>query len=387
MRKRYYWLNLASYAFLAVSAFALSYVVGYVSGVKSARQALPYPILTEVRGLLNQYHLNGLPPEQTLDYGTVKGMLGSLNDPYTIFLEPPSQELESQNLQGEFGGIGVDLRRNEAGQVVLSPFSGYPALQAGIQEGDVLIAIDGNEIKPETTLDQVSAWARGIVGTTVKIAFQHGADAPKEVILTRVKVEVPSVTGRILEQDAQIGLVAINRFSEKTPGETQAMIDDLRAKGATSIVLDLRGNGGGLLDSGLDTARLFLADGVVMFEDQQGEAEKTYSVSKTGPEAQVPLAVIVNHGTASAAEIVAGALRDRGRAPLIGQTTFGKGSVQLIFELSDQSSVHITNARWFTPNRAQLDGVGLKPDYPIDPGTNGDDPELTRAIQYLQLVK
>jgi carboxyl-terminal processing protease len=124
-----------------------------------------------------------------------------------------------------------------------------------------------------------------------------------------------------------------------------------------------------------------------MYEQQQGQAEKTYSTSQPGAEASLSLAIIVNHGTASASEIVAGALRDRGRAPLIGQTTFGKGSVQLIFELSDHSSIHITNARWFTPQRTELDGLGLKPDFEIEPGVNGADPELDKAIEYLHSLQ
>lgn len=387
MRKKLYWANIGSYAFLVLSAMVLTYVVGYVNGIRTSRESIPYPILTQVRGLLEQFHLGGLPDEQKLDYGAVRGMLSSLDDPYTVFLEPPSQELESQSLQGEYGGIGVSLRRNEQNAVVLSPFPDYPASQAGIVEGDVLLAIDNNVLTPETTLDQVSAWARGLVGTEVKVKFQHGSNEPIEITLVRVRVDIPSVTGRILEEDPTIGLVALSRFSEKTPSEARAMIADLQAKGAKSIVMDLRGNGGGLLDSGIGTAALFLQDGVIMYEDQQSAAEKTYSATAPGPFANLPLAILVNHGTASAAEILSGALRDRGRAPLIGQTTYGKGSVQLIFELSDNSSIHITNARWYTPKRAQLDGVGLKPDFEIEPGVNGADPELARAIEYLQTLK
>ena len=388
MRKKYYWANLASYGFLVISAVAFTYVVGYINGVKTSRQTRDFPVLHEAYALLEQYHLNGLPGGSTLDYGALRGVLATLNDPYSVFLEPPSQELETQTLQGEFGGIGVNIRRNDSGEVVLSPFPDYPAIQAGIVDGDVLVAVDDKPITVELTLDQVSALVRGLVDTPVRITFRRGATAlhtaTQTVTLTRVKVEIPSVTGRILDQDTTLGLVAISRFSDKTPTETQVMIDQLQAQGAQGIVLDLRGNGGGLLDSGLDTARLFLDSGVIMYEVQQGQAEKIYSTSTPGAEAAVPLVLIVNQGTASAAEILAGALRDRGRAPLIGQTTYGKGSVQLIFELSDHSSIHITNARWFTPNRTELDGIGLKPDFEIEPGVAGADPELDRAIKYLQ---
>lgn len=387
MHKKYYWANLASYGFLVISAVAFTYAVGYLNGVKTSRQTRDFPVLHEAYALLQQYHLNGLPGGSTLDYGALRGVLATLKDPYSVFLEPPSQELETQTLQGEFGGIGVNIRRNDSGDVALSPFPDYPAIQAGIVDGDVLVAVDDKPITIELTLEQVSALVRGLVDTPVRITFRRGTAAAQSVTLTRVKVEIPSVTGRILDQDPTLGLVALSRFSDKTPTETQALIDQLQAQGAQGIVLDLRGNGGGLLDSGIDTASLFLDSGVIMYEVQQGQAEKIYATSTQGTEAAVPLVLIVNRGTASAAEILAGALRDRGRAPLIGQTTYGKGSVQLIFKLSDQSSIHITNARWFTPNRTELDGVGLKPDFEIEPGgAGGGDPELDRAIEYLQTV-
>ncbi len=387
MRPKLYWANVSAYVFLSVSALVFTYVVGYANGVSTARQSVDYPILYEARALLKQYYLGELPPDSNLDYGAVRGLLTAIGDPYTVFLEPPSQELEAQSLQGEFGGIGVSLRRNETGEMVVSPFPDYPAAQAGIQEGDVLVAVDGWAITPEMTTDEVSALVRGSVGTAVKVTVRHGADAPREVELVRVKVEIPSVTSRVLEQDVLIGLVAISRFSEKTPEETQQVIDDLQSRGIVQVILDLRGNGGGLLDSAINTASLFFEGGVIMYEDQHGEAERVVEATGVGLEAGLPLAVLVNHGTASAAEILAGALRDRGRAPLIGQPTYGKGSVQLIFELSDHSSIHITNARWFTPGRAQIDGVGLKPDIEMAPGADGADPELDRAILYLQSLR
>ena len=385
MPRKYYWANVGSYTLLVAATIAIGYVIGYVNGVITQRRAVDYPLLHEVNQLLSEYYLGEMPSAAQLEYGAIRGMLGAVGDQYSVFLEPPAQELETQSLQGEFGGIGVGIRRNEVGQVVMSPFPDYPAIEAGVAEGDVLLAVDGVPITPEMTLDQVSALVRGLVGTEVRITYQHASDTPRDVLLVREKVEIPSVTGRILEQDASIGLVVINRFTEKTPEETQKMIDKLQAQGAMRLVLDLRGNGGGLLDSALNTTRIFLDSGVIMHEDQRGEPEQTFNASGVGEEADLPLVVIVNHGTASAAEILAGALRDRGRAPLIGQATYGKGSVQLIFELSDHSSIHITNARWYTPNRIEIDGVGLLPDIEMAPGTDGTDPELDRAIEYLQL--
>lgn len=384
MRDKYYWANMASYGILATAVAAVAFGIGYIRGGYAASESQPFALLTEVQGLVQQYYLGEMPTNEQQEYGAIRGLLGSVGDQYSVFLEPPAQELESQSLEGEFGGIGVNIRRNEQGIVVLSPFPDYPALEAGVQEGDILLAVDGVEITPDMTTDAISVLVRGKIGTEVTIKFQHGTDTPREVTLVREKVEIPSVISRILDQDSSIGLIAISRFSDKTAEETAAAISDLQAKGATRLVIDLRGNGGGLLDAAIDTAKLFLDSGVIMYQDTRGENEQVYETSSAGTAASMPIAIITNGGTASAAEILAGALHDRGRGPLIGQHTYGKGSVQLVFELSDHSSIHITNARWYTPLRLQLDGVGITPDIFVEPGTDGNDPELDRAIAYLQ---
>ncbi len=362
----------------------MAFAIGYVRGGAVARESQPFALLNEVQGLVQQYYLGEMPTPQQQEYGAVRGLLGSVGDQYSVFLEPPAQELESQSLEGEFGGIGVNIRRNDAGEIVLSPFPDYPAFEAGIQEGDVLLAIDDVELTVEMSPDEISALVRGKIGTQVRIKFRHGTEAAQEVTLTREKVEIPSVDSRILDQDPSIGLIVISRFSDKTAEETAQALGDLQAKGAIRIVIDLRGNGGGLLDSAIDTAKLFLDSGVIMYQDTRDSDEQVYETTNAGMAANLPIAIITNGGTASAAEILAGALHDRGRGPLIGQHTYGKGSVQLVFELSDHSSVHITNARWFTPLRLQIDGVGIAPDIAVDPGTDGSDPELDRAIAYLQ---
>jgi carboxyl-terminal processing protease len=384
MRNKNYWANIVSYGFLTISVSAFAFTIGYIRGVLIERESQGYGLLQEVRDLLSEYYIGDLPPQKTLEYGAVRGMITAVGDQYSIFLEPPAQELEAQSLQGEFGGIGVNIRRSEAGDIVLSPFPDYPAIKAGVQEGDILLEVDDMIITAEMPLDQVSVLVRGVIGSQVRILFQHGTDAPQEVTLTREKVEIPSVTSRILEQDPSVGLVTISRFSDKTANETRQAIENLQAQGAASLIIDLRGNGGGLLDAAVDTAKLFLDGGVIMYEDKHNEDEKIYEASTNSFASNIPLAIIVNHGTASASEILAGALHDRGRAPLIGQPTYGKGSVQLVFELSDHSSVHITNARWFTPGRLQIDGVGITPDIEVQPGTDGNDPELDRALEYLQ---
>jgi carboxyl-terminal processing protease len=378
-------------AFFLVAAFLLGVLV-YGRTADGSPPVIPglspgssYPILAEIRGLLAAHFIGSLPDDKTLEYGAARGMVAALNDPYTVFVEPQAHELETQSLQGEYGGIGVGLARNEAGELVLSPYLDSPAARAGVQDGDVLVAVDATLLDSAATLDQVTALVRGPIGTTVKLTLRRGS---VEVVISvnRDRIELPSVTWRIVEGHPSIGLIDIDRFSDKTPGELARALEDLEAKGATSFVLDLRDDGGGILESAVKVAAYFLDGGVVMYETQRGGPEKTYTAPDlAGAVPDAPLAVLVNRNTASAAEIVAGALLDRGRAPLIGQNTYGKGSVQLVYDLPDGSSLHVTAYRWFTPSRRELEKTGLPPTHPVEASTDGGDAELDFAIELLSM--
>jgi len=225
---------------------------------------------------------------------------------------------------------------------------------------------------------------RGPIGTPVTLRVRHPSGADFTVRILRQSFPIPSVTWKIVDGRPTIGLIAISRFSDKTPQEVLQAAGDLRATGADRFILDLRNNGGGILESAVEVASQFLDGGVVMYETQRNAPEKVYTApNASGSLATAPLVVLVNHGTASAAEIVAGALLDRGRAPLVGQTTYGKGSVQLVFELPGQSSLHVTAYLWYTPSHRQLDKSGLPPTIAVEPAADGSDAELARAIQYL----
>jgi carboxyl-terminal processing protease len=191
----------------------------------------------------------------------------------------------------------------------------------------------------------------------------------------------------VLGQDPAIGYIHLRIFTERTDEETRRAIKDLKDKGTAILILDLRDNGGGLLDAAVDVASEFLPSGMVLYEQRRGQPERSYAVNSGGAALDQPLTVLVNGGTASASEIVAGALQDQKRAILIGEKTFGKGSVQLVYDLSDQSSLHVTVARWLTPDRFQIDKQGLQPDIEVLPSeedrTAGRDPQLERAIAYL----
>lgn len=343
-----------------------------------------FQVFEEVRALV-ETHFNGQIPEtKVLEHGMIRGYISAIGDPYTIFVEPQTAELESQQLAGEYGGIGVEIYKNDKGEIVFRPFPDSPAEKAGLRAGDVVLDVDGTPITPDKTTDAVTALVRGLIDTQVQITVRHTDGTELTVTITRQRIEIPSVTWRMVEGQPAIGLIALSRFSDKTAAEVERAARELQASGAQSFVVDLRNNGGGLLDAAVEVAGVFLNGGVVMYENNRAGEEKTLTApTSPGALTTAPVAVLVNGNTASAAEILAGALLDRDRAPLIGQKTFGKGSVQYVFPLSDGSSVHITANLWLTPTRRTLDRVGLPPTIVIEPGADGNDPELNRAVQYL----
>jgi carboxyl-terminal processing protease len=312
-----------------------------------------------------------------------------LQDPYTIFVEPQPRALEKAELQGQFGGIGAFVTRGPEGEVILTPMVDSPAEQAGVQEGDRIRGVDDTPVTSQMTTDEVILLIRGEVGTQVTLTLERtGVAEPVVVTITRQVIETPSVEWRVLEQDSSTGYIHIRLFTERTGRELERAIQDLREAGIDRLVLDLRDNGGGLLDAAVDVSSQFLREGVVLYEDRRDQPEKFYSVKRGGLALDLPLVVLVNGGTASASEIVAGALRDYDRGPLIGERTFGKGSVQLVYDLSDKSSLHVTVARWLTPDRHRIDGEGLIPDVEVllseADRASGADPQLERAIAYFK---
>ena len=342
----------------------------------------------EVWNRVEEQFYGGIPRETNTTYGAIRGSLSTLNDPYTVFLEPEPAAKEKAQLEGQFGGIGAFVQQNEDGEIVLNPMRDQPAALAGLQEEDVLLKVDGTDILPDMTVDDVVNLIRGEVGTTVLLTVRRdGSDDPVEISITRAIIETPSVTWRILEEAPEIGYIQLTSFTERSNEEIETAFDELATQGAVLYILDLRHNGGGLLDSAVEVASQFLSDGVVVREDRQNEGERVYDVRNGGKALTEPLVVLVNGGTASASEIVAGALQDYDRATLIGEKTFGKGSVQLIYELSDKSRLHVTVAKWFTPNGNAIDGTGLTPDVESaiteEDRNNQRDPQLERAIDYL----
>ena len=341
-----------------------AFTVGYLSRDRMAEQNTNYPVLAQAYNILKNHGLKEIPALKELEYGMVRGMLQVYDEPHTVFVEPPQHELQTNQLEGKFGGIGSRLERDPEGFILLFPFADSPAAQSGVLEGDRLLAVEDLQVEPGTKMDDVLAAIRGPVGEKVTLIVGHAPQyLPLAVTIRRDEVSLPSVTWNISPDDTKVGLVQINTIAATTPDETERAISDLLDRGASYLVLDLRHNFGGLVDAGVDTARLFLRKGDTIIKQQyRDQDEKSFLVEKDGPFLEIPLVVLVSNQTASAAEIIAGSLQGLGRTDLIGAPTYGKDSIQLIFNLDDGSSIHVTSARWWIPGYNPITETGLQPD-------------------------
>lgn len=352
----------------------------------SANEEHEYPLLQEVQTLLDQHYLREQPDYTQRQYAAIRGVLATLEDRYTFFIDPPVAQSESDALAGTYGGIGVQVTRNEAGQFVMFPFDDSPAKAAGIQDGDILVGINGTILDLAASLDAVDQMLRGEVkdGDGVEIDVIKSDGSEQTYFIEFEVINVPSVLWRVLLEDERIGYVQILRFTSRTPEELSEALRELRARQVAALILDLRNNSGGLLQEAVDSAEQFLDGNRTIVLEHSNHSERTFTASGDALFADSPLVVLVNQGTASASELVAGAIQDHNRGILIGQRTYGKGTVQQIFRLSDDSSVHITSAEWLTPNGRQLEKVGLEPDIAMIPDENGRDVEFGEAVRYLQ---
>jgi carboxyl-terminal processing protease len=379
-------------ALLLVAVFIGGYLLGEGSRHGTEQELPGIDILWRVHDLLQANFLDNIPEEKQQVYGAVRGLTASYNDPYTVFVEPAAREVERDELRGHFGGIGAQLGRDDAGNMVLTVIRDRPAARAGVLDGDVLLAVDGEPITPEMSVEDTVAVIRGGVGTSVHLTLRReGQDSPFDVTVVRERIETPSVEWRVLDKERHVGYARVGVFAESTAKELSTGIEELQSQGVARLVLDLRGNGGGLLDAAIQTTSLFVSQGDVLREIKRGGQERYYPTNNLRSPAQIwEVALLVDGGTASASEIVAGALRDNDRAVLIGEKTFGKGSVQEVHELADGSSLHVTVARWLTPDRHQIDQVGLEPDVVVpltqEDRANGRDPQLKRAQSWLEGV-
>lgn len=343
-------------------------------------------VLQQVWNLVETEFYGELPSPEERAYGAIRGMLETLDDDYTSFLEPSIAEINRADASGAFEGIGALVRMNEEDILeIVRPFEGQPADEAGLLPGDRVLAVDGQSITGYGIYEAITL-IRGPEGTQVTLTIQRGAETePFDVTIVRARIDIPIVESEMLQ--GNIGYITLFDFSAQATAQLEDAIQQLLDQGATALILDLRGNPGGFLDQAVRVADLFLDEGVILIERSSDGHEREFTSTDEGIAQDIPLVVLVNNGSASASEIVAGAIQDRARAPLIGETTFGKGSVQLPHTLSDGSELRVTIARWFTPNDRAIHGAGLIPDIEVlltpEDAQAERDPQLERAIEYL----
>ncbi len=330
-----------------------------------------------------------LPNSQGLTYGAIRGMLRALDDPYSFFIEPSDHEVEEAHLEGRHGGIGAEYVMADGYLVVVAVLEDSPAMRADIRTGDVIIEVDGTHVKGLSQNEAIMLIRGGELGTTATLTIvRDGGPEPLTVRVIREEVEVPSLVWELKEDG--IGYVRISFFGARTSDELSRALQELKAQGARKLVLDLRDNPGGMVTAAVDVAGQFIDTGVVFYERDKDGNDKVFNAPRGGAATDMPLAVLVNGGTASASEIVGGAIQDHERGILMGERTFGKGSLQSIHELSDNSSIHVTIALWLTPDRHQIQDAGLVPDTELllsQEQLDGDeDPQLAAALDYLSLV-
>lgn len=347
--------------------------------------ALDYEMLRTVLDILERQFYGGLPDQETLSYGAIRGLLFTLDDPYTTFIEPEIAAIWNQDATGQFEGIGATVRLREDGYLeIVRPLPGHPAEAAGIQAGDLVLSVDEVSILGLGLYEAIGL-IRGPAGSQVTLEMARpGEREPFTVTVKRARIEMPTVETRMLENN--IGYILLTEFDDTATTRVTAALESLMAQGAVGLVFDLRDNPGGFLSQAIQVSDLFLDAGIVAIERDSSGLEQKFPSRTGGLGEAIPMVVLVNGGSASASEIVAGALQDRGRAVLIGEPTLGKGSVQMPHNLSDGSQLRVTIARWYTPNNNSIHGEGLTPDievpYPNDTPV-GEDPQLERAMQYL----
>jgi len=326
---------------------------------------------------------------QKLLYGAISGMVRSLGDPYTAFLDPKQNEAIKADLSGVYEGVGIQIGFNKDKRlVVIAPLSGTPAQKANVRAKDLILRIDERDTF-DLTLPEAVDLIRGPAGTSVKLELLHeGQEKPQELEIERAKISVKSVEVEFKnEQKGEIAVIKVTRFGDQTDSEWDMAVSDILARKVMGVVVDMRNNPGGLLSSAVHLASDFIRGTVVRQEFADGNVEPL-AADHEGKLLKIPLTVLVNAGSASASEIFAGAIQDANRAKIVGEKTFGKGTVQDVVDFAGGSGLHITIAKWLTPRGKSISAVGITPDFIIefpqqDQEEQKEDPQLDKALEII----
>lgn len=330
---------------------------------------------------------NGSFDDQKLVWGAVQGMTNSLNDPYTVFFPPVEKKSFESEVKGSFEGVGMEIGMRKNILTVIAPLKGSPSERAGVLPGDKILKIDNKETM-NMTVEEAVLLIRGEKGTVVNIIIlREGEDETREIKITRDTINIPVIDTEI--KPGKIFVIKLHSFSESSPNAMRTALREMINSGSEKLVLDLRSNPGGYLEAAVDMASWFLPMGKVVAREQfVGGKETLYRSKGYDIFNKLPIIILVNQGSASASEILAGALKEHGKAKLVGEKTFGKGSVQELVPVTSDTALKITIARWLTPNGISISKEGLKPDYEVkltkEDFETKRDPQIEKAIELLR---
>lgn len=330
---------------------------------------------------LIQYNYNGEVDNDKLLDGAIKGMVEAVDDPYTVYLDRKDFEVFSQVTEGSFSGVGISFGKRGDDFVVMTVLKESPAELAGVKNGEIIVSVDGVEAKT-MNMEQIANKIRGEKGSEVELALKEKDGSIRKLRIIRQEIKTTSVGG-IMLPNTNIGYIRISMFNIDTGADFAKTYKELEQKGMQALILDLRSNPGGTLDSGVQVAQMLVPKGpIVSVMDKAGNK---YVESSTLEKVKYPAAVLVNGGTASASEIVAGAMKDTKAAKLFGEKTFGKGCVQTVYRLDGKTAVKITTAYYYTPSGVCIHDIGIEPDVKVELPENAlVDTQLKAAEQYLQ---
>jgi len=336
--------------------------------------------------IIHEQYVDQPLDDVTLMQSAIGGLMSGLGDQHSSYMDPETYQQANAPLQGGYTGIGAWVDTSGENLVIIAPMPDSPAEAAGILSGDVVIGIDGKDVSgtaPDVVLQSILGPADTVVTLTIT---REGLEEPLDIAITRAEIEIPVVEYQMLENN--IAYIDLYQFSANAGAEVQKALEELLPQNPLGVILDLRNNSGGYLDAAFDVTSLFIDDGPIMVEEYGDGTTHTYDALGGAIAPDIPLVVLVNEGSASASEITAGAIQDRGRGTLVGMTTYGKGSVQNWIELQgDNGAIRVTVARWLTPDSRQINAVGLTPDVQVDYTQEdydaGLDPQLDKAVEIL----
>jgi carboxyl-terminal processing protease len=349
-------------------------------------EKIDYTLFQDVLETIRTKYFKQPVSEKDLFYGAIEGLVSGLKDPYTVFFKPEMAEKFKSELSGTFEGIGAEIDSKKGRIVIVAPLENTPAFRAGLKPGDEIYAIDGEDTLG-MNLEEAVSKIRGKKGTQVKLLIMRkGWEKPKEFVITRDVIVIKTVKW---EMKGDLAYLKISYFNDRTLNEFDKAVREILLKSPKGIILDLRNNPGGYLYAAVEIAGNWIGENVVVIEKGRGGIESEHRSRRREKFSNLKTVVLVNHGSASGSEILAGALQDYKVAKIVGEKTFGKGSVQEVIEFKDGSMIKITVAQWLTPKRREIQDKGIEPDVTVEMTEKdyeeGKDPQLEKAIEILNL--